>query len=124
MVAEKAKALRVVAENAALKRMVEERDEKLSSSAIELAAVQAAKDEGKAELDQNFEESEELLKQCFDRAVRQAHVLYGGPTATGNFDLDCEVYQGRLVSSAEVVALAAQEGGAEVEEGECVEVNP
>jgi len=125
LVAEKAEALRAATEIAALKRMVEERDEKLSSSTIELVALQAAKDEAEAELDQNFEESEELLKQCFDRAVGQAHVLYGGPPATSDFDLDCEVYQGRLVPSAEVAALAAQETGpAEAEEGECVEVNP
>ena len=104
--------------------MVEERDEKLSSSTTELAALQAAKDEAEAELDHNFEESEELLKQCFNQAVRQAHVLYGGLPASGAFDLDCEVYQSRLVPSVEVGALAAQEAGlTEGEEGECVEVD-
>jgi len=47
-----------------------------------------------------------------------------GPPATGEFDLDCEVYQGRLVPSAEVGALAAQEDGpTKAEEGECVEVH-
>jgi len=35
----------VVAENTQLKKMVEERDEKLLSSAIELATLQAARDE-------------------------------------------------------------------------------
>ena len=36
-----------------------------------------------------------------------------------------QVYQGRLVASPEVAALAAQEvGSAEAEEGECIEVNP
>jgi len=29
----------------------------------------------------------ELLKQCFERVVRQAHVLYGGSPPTGEFDL-------------------------------------
>ena len=43
--------LRVATEITELKKMVEERDEKLSSSAIELAALQAAKDEDEAELD-------------------------------------------------------------------------
>jgi len=124
LAAENAEVLRAAAEIAELKKMVEERDEKLSSSATELAALQAAKDEAEAELDLNFEESEELLKQCFDQAVRQAHVLYGGSPAIGDFDLDCEVYQGRLVPSAEVGALAAQEAGStEAEEGDCVEVN-
>jgi len=67
--------------------------------------------------------------------VRQAHVLYGGPPASGDFNIDYEVYQGRLVSSAEVGALVAQEAqvagtqeeeaeaqGGQAEEGECVEI--
>jgi len=121
LAAGEAEAARVAAKISQLKEMVEDRDEKLSSSTAELAALQAAKDKVEAELDHNFEESEELLKQCFDRAVRQAHVLYGGPPPSGAFDLDCEVYQGRLVPSAEMGALAAQKAGStEVEEGECL----
>ena len=101
--------LGAVAEIAEMKKLVVERDEKLSSSATELVALQATKDQVEAELDENYEEAEELLKQCFDRAVRQAHVVYGGSPTTGNFDLDCEVYQGQLVPIAEVAALTAQE---------------
>jgi len=112
-------------------------DEKFAESAAEVLALQTAKAQVEAELDENYDEVEELLKQCFERAVRQAHVLYGGSPATGEFDLDCEVYQGRIMLSAEVAALTAQgaepagtEGGeaevqgreAEAEEGECVEV--
>ena len=82
-------ALRAAAEAAEVKKTAEE---KLSSSVVELAALQAAKEQVEAELDQNYEESEELLKQCFDRAVRQAHVLYGGPLTTGEFNMDYEVY--------------------------------
>ena len=64
-----------------------------------------------------------MLKQCFDRAVRQAHVLCGGPPVTGEFDMDCEVHQGRLVPSTEMAALAAQKARpTEAEEGECIEV--
>jgi len=47
---------RLAAENAKLKRMVEERDEKLSSSATELANLKAAKDGVEEELDRNFEQ--------------------------------------------------------------------
>ncbi len=130
----KEEARRAAAEVVEVKKMAEE---KLSSSASELAALQTAKEQVEAELDQNYEESEELLQQCFDRAVRQAHVLYGGPPATGSFNMDYEVYQGRLVPSAEVGALSAQEASAagtnegeavarveevEAEEGECIEV--
>ena len=94
-------------------------EEKLSSSAAELAALQVAKEQVEAELDQNYEESEELLKQCFDRAVRQAHVLCGGPPAIGEFNMDYEVHQGRLVPSSEVAALIGQETEpAGTEEGE------
>jgi len=71
----KEEASRAVVEAVKVKKMAEE---KLSSSAAELAALQIAKEQVEAELDQNYEESEELLKHCFDRAVRQAHVLYGG----------------------------------------------
>jgi len=47
----------------------------------------------------------------------------GGPPAVGEFDMDCEVHQGRLVPSAEMGALATQEAGStESEEGECIEV--
>jgi len=123
---------RAAIEIAQLKNVAEEKGEKLAASATEMAALQAAKDQAEAELDENYEEAEELLKQCFERAVRQAHVLYGGPPATGEFDLDCEVYQGRLMPSAEVATLTAQEtepvgtekGEAEVEaeEGECVNI--
>ena len=127
---EKAGRLRVVAENASLKKLAEEGNEKFSSSAMELTALQAAKDEVEAELDKNYEDSEELLKKCFDQAVRQAHVLYGGSPTFGDFDMDYDVYQGRLVPSAEMGALVApeaqavgtQEGEAEAEEGECVEI--
>jgi len=110
-------------ENANLK-MFEERDEKLSSSADELATIQAAKEEAEAELDRNFEEIEELLKQSFLRAVCQAHVLCGGPPASGDFDLDHEVYQDRLMLNAEASALATQEvESTEAGEGECLEGN-
>ena len=68
----------MAAENIQFKRMVEERDEKLTSSATELATLQAARDEAEAELDRNFNKTEELLKQSFLCAIRQAHVLYGG----------------------------------------------
>jgi len=69
---------RAAAELAELRKMIKERDEKISFSVTELAALQAAKNQAEAELDENYEESEELLKQCFDRAVRQAHVFFGG----------------------------------------------
>ena len=46
---------RVVAENTQLRKMVEERDEKLSSSTSKLATLQAARDETEAELDRNFD---------------------------------------------------------------------
>ncbi|XP_068492237.1 uncharacterized protein [Phaseolus vulgaris] len=129
--------LRAAAEIAKLKELVEERGEQLSASATEMAALQLAKEQAKAELDENYEEAEELLKQCFERAVRQAHLLYGGPPTSGSFDLDCEVYQGRLMPSAEAAALAAQEiapagtqvgeveapgGEAGAEEGKFVEI--
>ena len=102
-----AEKLRAAAEITNLKKLDEEKSEQLSASATEMAALQLAKEQGEAELDENYEEAEELLKQCFERAVRQAHVLYGGPPATGEFDLDCEVYQGRLMPNAEVAALTA-----------------
>jgi len=104
-----AEKLRAAAEIANLKKLVEEKNGQLSASATEMAALQLTKEQAEAELDENYEEAEELLKQCFERAVRQAHVLYGGPLATGSFDLDYEVYQGRLMPSAEAAALAAQE---------------
>ena len=125
---------RAAAEVAQLKEWA---DRKLAESAAKVLALQTAKAKVEAELDENYDEAEELLKQCFERAVRQAHVLYGGPPAAGEFDLDCEVYQGQIMSSAEVAALTARgadlvgtEGGeaevqgrgAEAEEGECVEV--
>jgi len=115
---------KVATENAKLKRMVEERDEKLSSSATELATLQAAKDEVEPEFDRNFEETEELLKQSFLRVVRQAHVLYGESPTSHAFDLDYKVYQGQLMSSAKASALAAQEARpTEGEEGEGREDN-
>ena len=132
-----AEKLRAAAEIANLRKLVEEKDGQLSASATEMAALQLAKEQAEVELDENYEEAEELLKQCFERAVRQAHVLYGEPPATGEFDLDSEVYQGRLMSSAEVAALTAQEtepagteeGEAEVrgkeveaEEGGCINI--
>ena len=101
----------VAAENTHLKKTVEERDEKLSSSATKLATLKAAKDEAEDELEHNFEQIEELLRQSFLRAVRLAHVLYGGPSASGAFDLDHEVYQGRIMPITEMKALAAQEDG-------------
>ena len=107
----KAEMARVVVENTNLKRMVEERDEKLSSSATELANLQSAKDEAEEELDRNFEQTEELLKGSFVRVVHQAHVLYGGSSTSGAFDLDHEVYQGQIMPIAEMRALAAQEAG-------------
>ena len=104
----KAEMGRVATENIQLKRMVEERDEKLSSSATELATLQAARDEAEAEaeLDRNFDQTEELMKHSLLCAVRQAHVLYGGPPTSSAFDLDHEVYQDRIMPIAEIKALA------------------
>jgi len=89
---------RVVAENTHLKKMVKERDEKLSSLATELATLKAVGDE-------------ELLKQSFLRVFRQAHVLYGGSPVSGAFDLDHEVYQSRIMPIAEMKALVSQQAG-------------
>ena len=97
---------RAAAEVAQLKEWA---DGKLAESPAEVLALQTAKVKVEAELDENYDEAEELLKQCFERAVRQAHVLYGGPPAAGEFDLDCEVYRGRIMPSAEVAALTARE---------------
>ena len=99
---------RVVAENTQLRKMVEDRDEKLSSSATELTTLQAARDEAEAKLDHNFDQTEELLKQSFLRAVHQAHVLYRGPSASGTFDLDNEVYLDRIMPIVEMNALVRQ----------------
>jgi len=95
---------RATAEIAQLKKWAYE---KLEESATEALALRTAKAKVEVELDENYDEVEELLKQCFERAVRQAHVLYGGPPATEEFDLDCKVYQGRIMPSAEVAALTA-----------------
>ena len=102
---------RVATENTHLNKMVEEMDEKLSSSATELATLKAAKDEAKDELDRNFEQTEELLRQSFLFVVRQAHVLYGGSSASGAFDLDHEVYQVQIMPIVEMKALASQQVG-------------
>ena len=58
----KAKMARVVAKNTQLKKMVKERNEKLSSSATEMATLKVARDEAEAELDRNFDQTKELLK--------------------------------------------------------------
>jgi len=74
-----------------------------------LATLKAAKDEAEDELDRNFEQTEELLKQSFHRVVRQTHVLYRGLSASGAFDLDQKVYQGRIMLISEIKALASQQ---------------
>ena len=38
-------------------------------------------------------------------------MLYGGSPASGDFDLDHEVYQGRIMPIAEIRALTRQEAG-------------
>ncbi|KAK7354329.1 hypothetical protein VNO80_19789 [Phaseolus coccineus] len=96
---------------AELKKLAKERGEKLAASVAEVAALQTAKEQV---------EADELMRQCFERAVRQAHVLYG-----------------RIMPSAEAATLTAQEtepagtqegeaevqeGEAAAEEGECVEI--
>jgi len=73
-----------------------------------LATLKAAKNEAEDELECNFEQTEELLRQSFLRVVRQAHALYGG---SGAFDLDHEVYQGQIMPIAEMKALASQQAG-------------
>ena len=65
----KAERRRVAAEVAQLKKWA---DEKLAESAAEVLALKTAKAKVEAELDENYDEAEELLKQCFERAVRQA----------------------------------------------------
>ena len=102
---------RVVAENTQLKKMVEERDKKISSLATELTTLKAAKDEAEAELGHNFDHTDKLLKQSFLRAVRQAHVLYGGSPTSGAFDLDHKVYQGQIMPIAEIKALVKKQVG-------------
>jgi len=53
---------RVMAKSNQLKKMVGERDEKISSMGTELARLEAAKNEVEMELNRNYDQTKELLK--------------------------------------------------------------
>jgi len=96
MVEVEAELERVMIENARLKKMLGERKDKISALGSEVARLEIAKEEAEAELNLNFDQTLELLKQSFLQAVRLAHVLYGGPLTSGAFDIDSEVYDVRI----------------------------
>ena len=71
-----------------------------------MTRLETAKEGAETELDRNFDQTLELLKQSFLQAVRQAHVLYGGLPTSSTFDIENEVYEGRIMPTAEARAMA------------------
>jgi len=60
-----------------------------------------------------------MLGQSFDQAVRQAHLLYGSPPPSSNFDVEMDMYDGRMLPCREVESLkVAAEETVVVVEGE------
>jgi len=106
--------------NARMKKVVEEADNKISVLYVKNSELKAEKGAVKTELDRNIDEILELLNQKNFQVVRQAHVLYSIIPSSGEFDPENEVFEGRILSRAEVRALesAAQPASTEGAEGE------
>jgi len=95
----------MAAENACMKKVVEEADNKNSVMHTENSELKAEKGAIEAELDRNIDDTLELLNQSFIQAVQQAHILYNGPPLFGEFDPEGEEFEGRILPRAEVRAL-------------------
>jgi len=48
-----------------------------------------------------------MLSKTFNQTVQQAHLLYGGPPTEGDFDVNKDVYEGRLMTFSEANKLQA-----------------
>jgi len=46
-----------------------------------------------------------MCGESFNQAVRKPHLLYNGPSAEGDFDVNKDVYEGLIVAFDKVVAL-------------------
>ena len=71
----------------------------------EFASLRQGKEATEAEVLKTMEDTMVLITQSFDLAVRQAGVLYGGLSPSGQFDQEMEVFNGQLVPANEVLNL-------------------
>jgi len=93
------------ADNARLKKALEEAERKGASMEGEIVSLRQGKEATEAKVLKTMEDTMVLITQSFDLAVRQAGVLYGGPPPSGQFDQEIEVFNGRLVPADEVQNL-------------------
>jgi len=109
-----------MAENAQMKKVVEGTYNKILVLHAENSEMKAEKETVKVKLDKNFDDTLELLNQSFFQAVRQANILYNGPPPSGDFEPENKLFEGPILSMAEVRALkrTTQPASTEGAEGE------
>ncbi|ESW12919.1 hypothetical protein PHAVU_008G152700 [Phaseolus vulgaris] len=82
------------------KMMKEKEDLKAKNAALEIAKVSI-----EVELEQLQDNVLTMCRESFNQAVRQAHMLYQGLPADGDFDVNKDVLEGCLLAFDELVAL-------------------
>jgi len=71
---------------------------------VRCSALETEKVSVEAELDQ-LQDNTLLCGESFNHVIRQTHLLYKGPPAKGNFDVNKDVFEGRPVAFNKLVAL-------------------
>jgi len=74
---------------------------------VENLNLPATKEEIKVDLDKTIDDTLVMLGESFDQVVRQAHLLYNGAPLSDNFDINMDVFEGRMLPCGEVEVLKA-----------------
>jgi len=83
---------------AKLKKVSEELKAKYLVLETEKASV-------KFKLEQTQVDTLQMLGETFEQAIRQAHLLYKGSPSEGTFNINKDIFEGRLVPFDELVVL-------------------
>ena len=86
-----------LAEMAKLKEAMERSENRVSVLETESSELQVEKEAVEADLEKTIEDTLVMLGQSFDQAVCQAHLLYNKAPPSGNFDVNMDVFEGRMV---------------------------
>ena len=94
-----------VAENARLKKAMEEVGRREASLEEEVVSLKKRKEAVEAELEKTMDDTVALISQSFELTVWLVEVLYDGPPPSGQFDQEMDVFDSSLVPVEEVQTL-------------------
>jgi len=94
-----------VVEVTKMRKTLEEAENRISMLEAESSELRDEKVAVEVDLDKTIDDTLMMLGQSFDQVVRQTHLLYNEPQPFGDFDVDMDIFEGRMVPCSEMQAL-------------------